>query len=127
MRALNQSRISGDYEEIHKYEAINVKPPYSTAIPALLDTAKDKDIELTPCPTYIPTSFPGKPPDGVDVQYENINVGQSSSGGKAAVEGEYETVKSALIKEEVRAVGQSLSGGAEAAKGEYENVGQKCH
>ena len=123
MRALNQPGVSGDYEEIHKYEAINVNPPSSTAIPALPGTAKDKDIELTPCPAYIPTSFPEKPSNNVDGQYEYINVGQSLSSGKAAMEGEYELVESALIKEEVSAVGQSLSGGTEAARGEYENVG----
>ena len=130
MRALNQSEVSGVYEGIHEYEAINVKPPSSTAIqqwplspPALPGTAKDKDVELTSCPAYIPTSFLGKPSDGADRQYVNMNVGQSSSSRKAA-EGEYEKVHSSLIKEEVSEVGQISSGEAEA-RGEYENVGQK--
>ena len=126
---MNQSRLSGVYEEIHEYEAIIAKPPSSTFIqqwslplPDLPGTDKDKDVKLTPCPAYIPISFS---PDGANGQYENIIVGQSSSGGKAAVEGEYQNVQRSLIMEEVSAVGQSSSGRAEATRGQYENVGQK--
>ena len=105
-------------------------PPSCTVIqqwpfppPAQPDSAKDKDIKFTPCPAYIPT----RPSDDVDKEYEDINVGQSFSGRRAAVEGEYEKVQSSLIKEEVGADGQNSSNEAEAVRGEHETIdmGQK--
>ena len=113
---LDESRVSGVYEEIYEYEAINIKPRLSPRVQQrplpspIIPAAENQECKLTPCPPYIPTHFPGYASDrnaGVDGQYE----GQSSSEGKVVVEGEYDNVE----------VGQSSSDGR-AAEGEYDEL-----
>ena len=85
------------YEEIHDYEAITVKPLSSheaqqqplppPALPAAAPMA-DQEYKLTPCPAYIPTTFPGNKDTDADREY--ANVGQSSKG---TIEGEYDYIE----------------------------------
>ena len=91
------SGVSGVYEEIHDYEAITVKPPPLHEVqqqplppPALPAAAPmvDQECKLTPCPAYIPTTFPGNKDTDADGEYANVD--QSS---KEAIEEEYDYIE----------------------------------